>query len=433
MRAKANKKIVFVCSDCGGEHLKWAGRCSYCGAWNTLREIEQVADLGGGKSEKAEPLKLSEIKSHGTPRFSSGLEEFDLVSGGGLVAGSVTLLGGQPGIGKSTLVWQVSARLAGPVVYVAAEESPEQLKIRAARLGGKTDGLIIFDNPDVTSWLFELEKIKPALLIVDSIQTVFDPGLPGSSGSIIQVKETALKIIRVAKKLNLATILIGHVTKEGEVAGPKMLEHLVDAVFYLDGERGQSERFLRAQKNRFGPTDEMGVFRLTEKGFVSAADFGRLSPENKLPLGVTRTAVVEGSRVYFVEVQALVTKSAYNFPRRNCVGYDFNRLEMLLAILNQRTKVNLSGYDVFINIASGYKLKDPVGDLAVISALASAYTKKSISGKLLSLGEVDLAGRIHLPESAKKIIKAAQKLGYRVPVDKNTEIPFFLSDIFRAA
>ncbi|MDH4359047.1 MAG: DNA repair protein RadA [Candidatus Berkelbacteria bacterium] len=420
---------VFICSRCGNEFSRWSGKCQMCGEWNALKELKiESENLKGGQAEKAKPLRLSDIKDR-KERFKSGIGEFDLVLGGGMVPGEVMLLGGEPGIGKSTLVWQVACEIPGKIVYVAGEESPDQIKLRARRLGKNFSQIIVFDDQDINSWLNQLENIKPRLLIIDSIQTVYDSGASGSAGGLVQVKESALKIIRAAKKHSVATILIGHVTKEGEVAGPRMLEHLVDAVFYLEGERGVSERFLRSQKNRFGPTDEMGVFRLTAEGLISASDFGRIKPDQQLPPGVVRTAVIEGSRVYFVEVQALVQKSGFGFPRRNAVGYDLNRLQMLSAVLSRRSQVNLSEHDIYINISDGYRLKDPIADLAVMTAMASSYIDRPVDGDILLLGELDLAGRVHLPEASKRIIKAAHKIGYKIPAVSNLNLNQILKKI----
>ena len=266
-----------------------------------------------------------------------------------------------------------------------------------------------------------LEVEKPALIVIDSIQTVFDSSIGGAPGSIIQIKHCANKIIRLAKRLSIAILIVGHVTKEGEVAGPRTLEHMVDGVFYLEGDKVQSERFLRSNKNRFGSTEEMGVFVITENGLKSAANFGRLKPEEKIPFGLARTAVLEGSRTYITEVQALLQKSSFGFPKRNSVGFDLNRLLMMIAILSNHAQIDLSDKDVFINITDGYKLKDPISDLAVLAALASAAIKKPLNGNQIILGEVDLAGRIHLPGQAKKIIKDIQKLGYRAKTFRNLE------------
>lgn len=425
-------KSVFVCSECGGEHGVWSGRCSYCGEWNTLKEITSTIDEKGAAVEKARPINLRDVKSSENLRFKTGIEELDLVLGGGLVGGSVILLGGHPGIGKSTLVLQLAGNIKGKVMYIAGEESAEQIKMRSTRLGKVSNNLMIIESQDLNSWTSLLESDTPSLLVIDSIQTVYDSGIVGSPGSIIQVKESALKIIRFAKRLHIPTVIIGHVTKEGEVAGPKTLEHLVDGVFYLEGESQSSERFLRSQKNRFGPTDEMGVFHLTEKGLVCASDFGRLQPEGKLPVGVVRSAIMEGSRVYFIEVQSLVNKSLFGFPKRNSVGFDLNRLQMLIAVLARHTKIDLNSYDVYLNISEGYHLKDPLGDLAVLVSLAASASNTQVSGRILPIGEVDLSGRIHLTANAKKIIKTAQKIGFKIPtLSKQTTVDMLLSQVFK--
>lgn len=408
---KSKTRSIYICSECGGEHILWSGKCSYCGNWNTLKEVKGV-DEKIKKSEQARPIKLSEINPGQKERIQTEISEFDLVLGGGLVSGEVILLGGSPGIGKSTLVWQVASRIRGGVVYIAGEESPEQIKIRADRLGSQFGNITIYDEPNISSWIGQIEKSPPELMVIDSIQTIFDDTFPGSAGSIIQVKECALKIIRVAKKFSIATILIGHVTKDGEVAGPKTLEHLVDGVFYLEGEQGANERFLRSQKNRFGPTDEVGVFTISAEGMSESRDFGRLKPEEESPFGLARTAVLEGSRTYVTEVQALLQKSSYGFAKRNCVGFDLNRLLMIIAVISNHLGIDLSDKDVFLNITDGYRLRDPISDLAVIAALVSAAVKKPLYGNQIIIGEIDLAGRIHLPPYAKKIIKDVQKIGY---------------------
>lgn len=427
-------KTIYICSECGGEHSVWSGKCSYCGAWDTLKEINLGAETSTRPSELAKPIKLDSVKSSANSRVQTGLDELDLVLGGGLVRGSVILLGGHPGVGKSTLVLQLVSHIKGEVMYIAGEESAAQIKLRCERIGQVPKNLEVVENQDLNSWMGIIETNPPSLLIVDSIQTVYDSNIASSAGSIIQVKESALKIIRIAKRLNIPTIIVGHVTKEGEVAGPKTLEHLVDGVFYLEGSEIANERFLRSQKNRFGPTDEMGVFLLTEKGLICANDFGRLSPEGHLPVGVVRSAITEGSRVYFIEVQSLVNKSVFGFPRRNSVGFDLNRLQMLVAVLARHTKVDLNSFDVYLNLSEGYRLKDPLGDLAVLFSLASSFYNLPLSGKFLPIGEVDLSGRIHLTQPAKKIIKTAQKIGFKVPaISQNSTVNSLLDTLFKVS
>jgi len=381
-----------------------------CGNWGTLKALKVSERISHGKIEKAKPIDINEVSSKIRSRVKTEIGELDLVLGGGIVPGSVLLFGGKPGIGKSTLAWQVACKVKGRVVYVAGEESVEQIKIRAQRIGKIPKNVVFFENQDILTWLDYLKKERPELVIIDSIQTTYRSDLPNSPGSIVQVKESAIEIIRVAKVYNIACIMIGHVTKDGEVAGPRTLEHLVDGVFYLEGEGGMSERFLKSHKNRFGPTDELGVFMMTAEGMVSYLDFGKVSKVKKLPPGVARVALLEGSRIYFIEVQSLVQKSNFGFPKRTAVNYDLNRLQMLIAILGRHTKIDLGNFDVYLNIAEGYKLKNPISDLAALMSLASSFYNRELSGEHIFLGEIDLSARLHLPVAAKKIIQSVHKL-----------------------
>lgn len=403
-------KSIWVCSSCGGEHLEWAGKCNYCNEWNTLKQVaESEVSV---HSEELRKSNINDISLVDSDRIKTGISEFDLVLGGGIVKGSVMLLGGQPGIGKSTLVWQVASSIGAKVSYIAGEESPQQIKLRANRLKKTDSQITIYENQDISAVLPDIKKSAPSLIIVDSIQTVFTPDSVGSPGSLSQVRESALKIINFAKKNNIAVILIGHVTKDGEVAGPKTLEHLVDAVFYLEGSEG-AERFLRSSKNRFGPTDEIGIFSMSENGLRSEPNFGAIRPDKNLPIGVSRVALLEGSRVIFLEIQALTQKSQYGFPKRNSVGFDLNRLQMIIAVLAKHGQVNLLEHDVYLNVSAGYKAKDPICDLAAIMALVSSIQESALEGDRVFLGEVDLAGELHLSSQAKKIIKTAEKLGFK--------------------
>lgn len=410
MSKKTNK--VWVCSDCGEEQSKWSGQCLSCGAWGTLQSFES-SSAKANSIDKAVPIKLKDVESKPSKRINTLISELDLVLGGGIVPGSVLLLGGRPGIGKSTLAWQVVCNLKEEVVYIAGEESVEQIKIRADRLGKVSSNVTFFENQDILSWLDYVKSKKPILLVVDSIQTVYRSDLPNSPGSIVQVKESAMEIIKMAKLHNIACIIIGHVTKDGEVAGPRMLEHLVDGVFYLEGEDSGVERFLKSHKNRFGPTDELGVMMMTESGIVSYTDFGKISKIKQLSPGVARLALLEGSRVYFIEVQSLVQKTNFGFPKRTAVNYDLNRLQMVIAILSKHTKVNLNDFDVYLNVSEGYRLKDPISDLAVLMSLASSFYNKALPGEHIFLGEIDLSARLHLPASSKKIIKSIDKIGLK--------------------
>lgn len=429
--ARKNSSL-YVCDKCGGEHVRWAGKCDFCGSWNTLKELKVETTQRKSEVESAQIKKLSSVKPGQTERMSSSIAPVDLVFGGGIVRGSVLLLGGHPGIGKSTLVWQIASGMGKKVLYIAGEESPEQIKIRSDRIGINSSDISIIDNQDINSWLDSLQRDQFDLLIIDSIQTVYDSTLSSSAGSILQLKQCALSIIEKVKSISLATIVIGHVTKDGEVAGPKTLEHLVDGVFYLEGDRYSSERFLRSQKNRFGSTDELGVFEIGESGLVEKEDFGRMSLGEEISPGVVRTAVTEGSRVYMLEVQSLVHKTSFGIPQRNAVGYDRNRLQMILAVLSRHTKIDLSGYDVYLNISDGYKLKDPMTDVAVAVSLAGSLINKKTNAQDIFLGEIDLSGRVRLQPKIKRIIKSAKKAGLVAKSPKTNDLNKFLENSLKA-
>lgn len=420
---------IWICNNCGNEFSKWSGQCLACKQWNTIEQINQTVVKKDVIPAKA--IRLDEVNVDSGKRFQTGIEELDLVFGGGIVSGSVILLGGSPGVGKSTLVWQASNKVKGKVVYIAGEESISQIKLRSKRLGLKGDNVTFFEDQDILSWIDQVKKEKPDLLIIDSIQTVYRSDFPNSQGSIVQIKESANLLINFAKKNHISCIFVGHITKDGEVAGPKTLEHLVDCVFYLEGEKGSAERFLRSHKNRFGPTDEMGVFVMTEKGLSSYSDFGRLNKIKKLPQGVARLAVPEGSRNYFVEVQALVQRSVFGYPKRNSVNYDLNRLQMMIAVLSKHTSVDLNSYDVYLNVSDGYKLKDPIGDYAVIMSLCSSYYERELSGDKIYLGEIDLSGRFHLRAGSKSLAKSITKMGYIASFESKRELTEVVKSEFK--
>jgi len=409
------QKIVYVCPNCGNEFLKWSGKCDSCNSWNTLKGIKEDADRSQNEVKAADFIRIKDVKTAANQRIKSNVSEFDSVLGGGIVRGSVLLLGGQPGIGKSTLIWQVVNSTDMKVAYIAAEESPEQIKIRSSRIGKENNNVYLISSPEINSAMMAIKKISPELVVVDSVQTIYDSSYPSIAGSIIQVKQCAMKIMNFAKRSNIAFIIIGHVTKEGEVAGPKTLEHLVDGVFYLEGVADIPERFLRSQKNRFGPSEELGVFKMTQKGFSGEEDFGQKRLGGKLPSGIAVAAVNEGNRVYFIEVQALTQKTYFGYPRRNSVGYDLNRLNMIIAIISRSLKIDLSNHDVYLNVAQGYKIKDPSADLAVAAAIVGAYKNKPLSGKSIYIGELDLAGRVNEVINQNQKIKAAKKIG-AVPI-----------------
>lgn len=422
MTAKNRTTIVFVCSVCGEEYIQWQGRCSNCGNWNTLQEFKIPA--GGKENTKngfsnetqAAPQKLTAITGEKMVRRSTGMGEVDRVLGGGIVPGSVILLGGDPGIGKSTLLLQLAALIKKPVLYVSGEESPEQIKLRAERLGINSLDISLLAATNVDAIQNVVENDRPALVIIDSIQTMYDPAFPSTPGSLVQVRETAIRIQRTAKQLGVPVVLVGHITKEGTVAGPRTLEHLVDVVLYLEGEPEHELRVLRAVKNRFGDASETGLLAMGEKGLAeigSPSSF--LLQERVQAPGSVLTAVLEGSRPVLIEVQALTAPTVFGYPRRTASGFDLNRLNLLLAVLQRRANVDLSNHDVFVNIVGGLKVKDPAVDAAICVALASARTGVALSEKLCILGEVGLAGEIRRVSQQERREKEITQLGFSLP------------------
>lgn len=365
----------------------------------------------------AEPQRLSEVTTISSARFTTGINEFDRVLGGGIVPGSVVLVGGDPGIGKSTLVFQVayalSQRTKGLVLYVSGEESREQIKLRADRLGITTDKLLLLAETDVEAIITAVEKIEPKLLIIDSIQTMYDPTYPSTPGSIVQVRESALKLQQFVKGRHLPMVLIGHVTKEGSVAGPRTLEHLVDVVLYLEGERYHETRILRSAKNRFGATEEIGVFSMGQQGLSEVTNPSEifLSERKKNVPGSVVTCTIEGTRPFLIEVQALVAPTVFGYPQRRVAGYDLNRLQLVLAVLTRRVGLKLLTKDVFVSVVGGIRLSEPAADLAVALAIASAEKDKSLDPKLVAIGELGLAGEIRRVAHLPKRLAEAKRLG----------------------
>ena len=420
MAKKSANRMVFVCESCGEEYLQWQGKCTNCGSWNTLKEFKVPTSTGSTSTYSgtvtAEAIALHSVKSGGNKRRSTGFQEVDRVLGGGIVAGSVILLGGDPGIGKSTLLLQVVDRMSrqDSLLYVSGEESPEQIKLRAERLGVTSTEIQVLSGTNVDQIEQVVRASVPSLVVIDSIQTMYDPAFPSTPGSIVQVRETALRIQRMAKEIGVPVVLVGHITKEGTVAGPRTLEHLVDVVLYLEGESEHQLRILRAVKNRFGDVSETGIFAMEEKGLteVSNPSSFLLSERVQVP-GSVLSAVLEGSRPILIEVQALTTTSVFGYPRRTASGFDLNRLNLLLAVLQKRAGIDLSGQDVFINIVGGLKIKDPAIDAAVCVAIASAHHNKALSDKLCVLGEVGLAGELRRVNAQERRIKEAESLGYQ--------------------
>lgn len=410
-----NKSTIYVCSECGEEFSKWSGMCENCHAWNTLKEfkVQSVSKKNNRDIETSKISRLHDVKKSHFERIKSTIFEFDRVLGGGIVPGSVILLGGDPGIGKSTLTAQVISNIAN-ALYISGEESLEQIKIRIDRLKLKNKDLQIATETNIDSIAKTIEKSKPSLVIIDSIQTMYSEDFPSTPGSMVQVRECGLKLQNLAKKLRIPVIMIGHVTKSGNVAGPKILEHLVDVVLYLEGERYHNNRILRAQKNRFGSIDEIGVFEMGKDGMVEINNPSELFLEerNDKVSGSAIAVTVEGNRPILVEVQALVAKTNFGYPKRTTSGFDLNRLNLIIAILSQRGKINLGNYDVYINIVGGLKIKEPGADLAVSMAVVSAFTKKAIDTKTCFFGELGLSGEIRKVNFQSKRYNEAKRLGF---------------------
>ncbi|MFN4196929.1 MAG: DNA repair protein RadA [Caldimicrobium sp.] len=402
--------MSFYCVNCGYRSTKWLGRCPQCGGWDTLVEEKEEKRILKESSKKPQVLKIKEINFIGKERILTGLKEFDFVLGGGIVPSSLILIGGDPGIGKSTLLTQTASLLSEkgyPVLYVSSEESAEQVKLRTERLALSED-FYFFSETDLSVILSALEEIKPEVVIIDSIQTVFHPALGSSPGSISQVRECANILMRIAKEKNITIFLVGHITKEGFIAGPKILEHLVDVVLYLEGERETGFRILRAIKNRFGALNEIGVFVMTERGLLSAEEY-----EEFFYTGEGAPFVIlEGTRPILVEVQALVTKSFLALPRRQAVGFDPVRLSLLCAILEKKLGFNFGDKDVYLKVAGGLKVKDPSSDLAVAVSLIASLLERDIPKKTLFLGEIGLLGELRPVREITLRLKEAEKKGF---------------------
>lgn len=414
-------KTVFFCNDCGNETSKWFGRCPACGAWNSLVEEEKVVGKKvspalASPSPALKPSKLNSIEANEEIRYKTGIGEFDRVLGGGLVRGSLVLLGGDPGIGKSTLLMQVCKKLAQDkqIIYFSGEESAYQLKMRADRLKVSADNLYISPQINLDEIVACIHNIKPEIVIIDSIQTMYSPSITSATGSVSQVREVTMTLMREAKELGISMFIVGHVTKEGGIAGPKVLEHMVDCVLYIEGERHQFYRILRGVKNRFGSTNEIGVFEMSSQGLVEVKNPSLMFLEGR-PTNVSGTSVVctlEGSRPILAEVQALSGKTAFGMPRRSSTGFDFNRIAMLIAVLEKRASINLSAHDIYVNIIGGLKIDEPAADLGVICAIASAFRDFIIPDKTVLIGEVGLTGEIRAVSGIEKRIKEIEKLGF---------------------
>jgi DNA repair protein RadA/Sms len=418
----ARQRSVYRCSDCGAEHPKWAGRCDGCGAWNTL--VEEAAGRSGGRGGKraagseAAPVRLDEIAADRLSRLETGLDEFDFVLGGGIVPGSLTVVGGEPGIGKSTLLLQCAARLEAAgisTLYVSGEESPEQIRLRADRLLEDAGGVHVLPEVRVEAITERAAVMGARVILVDSIQTTYTESLEGAPGNVGQVRESAARLMRFAKESGSAIVLVGHVTRGGMIAGPKTLEHIVDSVLYFEGESSGAFRVLRAVKNRFGSVDEIGVFEMGSDGLrpvpnPSAAFLAGRSPESA---GSAVTAMMEGTRPLLVEIQALAARSGYGTPQRVATGLDHRRLAVLLAVLERRADVSFHDLDVFVNVTGGARLVEPASDLAVAAALLSSVRDRALPPDALFLGEVGLGGEIRPVGAAERRLGEAARLGFR--------------------
>ena len=430
----ARARTVYRCTECGAEHSKWGGRCDTCGEWNSLveemsapriatkgiaaaRRAAGPAGLAEGGSIAPTP-RLGDVRGSEDERHKTGLNEFDFVLGGGIVPGSMVLIGGEPGIGKSTLLLQVAARVQSsgrPSLYVSGEESPLQVKLRADRLDSDATDVSLLSETGLETILATAANAAPALMVVDSIQTVFTTDLEGAPGNVGQVRECAARLMRFAKESGTAVFVVGHVTKGGGIAGPKTLEHIVDTVLYFEGESALDHRILRATKNRFGSVDEIGVFRMTQGGLVAVPNPSELfmGDRNGDASGSAVTALLEGTRPVLIEIQALAAKAGYGTPQRVATGYDGRRLALLLAVLDKRAGLPFASLDVFLNVVGGVRLQEPAGDLAVAAALASSVYDRPLPADAVFLGEVGLGGEIRPVSQIERRLAEAAKMGMR--------------------
>ena len=421
-------KTVFMCSECGNEYPSWQGQCSYCGAWNTIiehkiKDLEEPAldtrrrtGTGGGR-----PVKLGSVGTADYARMDTGIGELNRVLGGGVVLGSLVLISGEPGIGKSTIIAQTANNIAnkyGPVLYVSGEESEEQVKLRADRICGSiSDNFLIYPETNIENILMECENAKPCFLIIDSIQTMYSSEVDSVAGSLTQIRACSGQLIKFAKENNVPVFIVAHVTKSGELAGPKTIEHMVDCVLSFAGERDRDLRILRSFKNRFGTTDEIGAFRMGPDGMIEVPDLsGSLIENNESEEGSVVSAVYEGSRPVFFEIQALVTRANVGFARRTAIGVNQNRLSLILAVLEKKAGISLLDYDVYVNVVGGMNTGSTSTDLAVALAIYSSFKSKASSRRLVAVGEVGLTGHLRSVANADKIIQEAIRLGYEAVI-----------------
>ena len=420
------RKTIFFCSNCGYESTKWMGQCPGCHEWNTFAE-EPVRTGGmrqspaGRKRTLARPVKLSEVTAETNERTSTGFTELDRVLGGGIVTGSMILIGGDPGIGKSTILLQVCKNLAGRgrnVLYISGEESLAQIRMRADRIGGEAESLYLLCETNLADIREIIEEQKPDVCVIDSIQTMYNEEVSSAPGSVSQVRESTGVLLMLAKGLGISVFIVGHVTKEGAVAGPRVLEHMVDTVLYFEGDRHASYRILRGVKNRFGSTNEIGVFEMRGSGLVQVENPSEymLSGRPVDASGSVVTCAVEGSRPLLLEIQALVARSGFGMPRRTAAGTDYNRVNLLMAVLEKRCGIDLASYDAYVNIAGGIRMTEPALDLGITMAIASSYQDVVIPEKLVAFGEVGLSGEVRAVSQVENRVMEAKRLGFETVV-----------------
>lgn len=410
-------KVVYVCSECGYESAKWIGKCPGCGGWNTFAEDVVVTSKSSKKVAQSfsVPVKLSTVDTTKDPRIVCGIGELDRVLGGGIVRGSLVLVGGEPGIGKSTILLQLIKSLEQNTsfFYVSGEESEKQLKMRADRLGIRQDFYVLTET-DINAAIKHAETITPDILIIDSIQTMYNPDIASAPGTVSQVRDVTLSLMKLAKERSISVFVVGHVTKDGALAGPKVLEHMVDCVLYFEGERHQSHRILRAVKNRFGSTNEIGVFEMTGEGLREVKNPSSMMLEGRpeQTSGSTVICTLEGTRPLLAEVQSLVAPTTFPAPRRMTTGADYNRVNLLIAVLEKRVGLNLSNQDIYVNIVGGMRIDEPAADLGIICAVASAFKNKDIDPDIALIGEVGLTGELRAVNQIDKRLNEMKKLGF---------------------
>jgi DNA repair protein RadA/Sms len=415
----AKTKTVFVCSSCGYESTKWIGKCPSCNEWNTFYE-EKVSSSSSNTKEKGKPIEvvsLNDVEGKNEIITKTGFSELDRVLGGGFVEGSLVLLGGEPGIGKSTLILQICDKInsEGKVLYVSGEESSDQIKIRADRLNIKSDDILFLGETDINNIEEKVIEIMPKLLIIDSIQTMYTDEITSAAGSVSQVREITARIMKLCKQNGITTIIIGHVTKDGNIAGPRVLEHMVDTVLYLEGERYFAYRILRGVKNRFGSTNEIGMFEMQNEGLIEVTNPSSIliSEREEKTTGSIIVVSLEGTRPILVELQSLTVQSVYGLPRRTANGIDFNRLTLLVAVIEKRAGILLGSQDIYLNVVGGIKINEPALDLGIVLSTVSSFKNIPISSSVVAIGEVGLTGEVRAVNMIEKRIKEAEKMGYK--------------------